>query len=274
MTLGQVLELLKHDDVVNMDTRTVVSCMPGVAWASADGGRDRPGSDAFADAVLHSFDADTPARHSMGEILSWLTEQRSKRVMTQQRVPLSAIALHGWRVSADEIAHADGKYFRVIAVDVRASGREVAAWSQPLLAPREPGLLAFLARPIEGVLHVLVQARFEAGSLYGVEMAPTVHCQPINYDDVPIEARPPYLTNVLTCGRERIRYDAMQSEEGGRFYHATNRYVVVEVEDGFPIDAPDEYRWMTLGQLTSLLTHSSYLNVELRTLIACMRTLA
>ena len=65
------------------------------------------------------------------------------------------------------------------------------------------------------------------------------------------------------------------SEEGGRFHHARNRYLVVEAPDG--VDATAEsasFRWVTLRQLAGLLPHSHYLNVQARSLVACLHSLA
>jgi oxidase EvaA len=132
---------------------------------------------------------------------------------------------------------------------------------------------AFLTKRIGGVLHILVQARVEAGTLDVCELAPTVHCLPTNYRDVSTEHRPPFLDYVLSVDRSRIRYEVLQSEEGGRFYHAQNRYLIVEVEDEFPLTAPAAYQWVTVHQLMSLLRLSNYLNVEARSLVACLNTL-
>jgi oxidase EvaA len=65
----------------------------------------------------------------------------------------------------------------------------------------------------------------------------------------------------------------VHSEEGGRFHHALNRYRVVEVLDSDLPHLPPDFLWVTLGQLSALLRHSNYLNVELRTLITCLHTL-
>ncbi|QWF84532.1 NDP-hexose 2,3-dehydratase family protein [Amycolatopsis sp. CA-230715] len=267
LTLGQIRQLLRLPHVINMDTRTVLSCVP----TTFSGRAPEPTGSGFTADVRRSMSVRARPLHSMREVLSWLTDVRTRRELVQQRVPLHCAAESGWLRTKDEIAHPDGKFFTVVAVDVRSAGREIASWSQPLVAPNESGLLAFLAKRINGVLHVLVQARVDAGSLNVAEMAPTVHCQPGNYADVPEEHRPRYLDEVLAAPASRIRYDAMQSEEGGRFYHAKNRYLVIDAPDGFPDAAPPDYLWMTLNQLSSLLLHSNYLNVELRSLLACIQ---
>lgn len=63
----------------------------------------------------------------------------------------------------------------------------------------------------------------------------------------------------------------MQSEEGGRFHHAGNRYVLMEVGGEFPVDVPGDFLWVTVGQLSALLRHSNYLNIEARTLLSGLR---
>jgi oxidase EvaA len=170
------------------------------------------------------------------------------------------------------IYHRRRTFFDVIGVTVQTRGREVASWSQPLVAPVAHGLCAFLVRPIRGVPHLLVQGRFEGGLLDMAELAPTVQSTPEGHRN-PWDAEQPFLRYVRGVPAHRIRYDTLLSEEGGRFYHAVNRYLLVEVEDGFPLDEPDGYRWVTLGQLTSLAQRSYQVNIQARTLLAAAHSL-
>ncbi|MFG2044491.1 NDP-hexose 2,3-dehydratase family protein [Dactylosporangium sp. NPDC048998] len=272
LTLGQIRELLRLDHTVNMDARTVLSCIPPSLWRPDTDGVRLTADGTFTQAVRRSLATDD-ALHSTREVLSWLTEVRARTELVQQRVPLHEIDSDGWRRTPERIFRDDGRFFEVIGVDVRATMREVVSWQQPLVAPVGPGLLALLAKRIDGVLHALVQARIDAGALNVAELAPTVHCRPGNYANHAEDQRPPFLAYVEAVGPERIRYEAQHSEEGGRFYHAQNRYLVVEVGDDFPIEAPPGYRWLSLHQLCDLLLHSNYLNVELRTLMACIQAL-
>ncbi|MGH3701033.1 MAG: NDP-hexose 2,3-dehydratase family protein [Pseudonocardiaceae bacterium] len=268
LTLAQIRQLLRIPNLVNMDARTVLSCIPPHLDRAG-----RPPRSPFASSLYESTAKGAPGVHGEGDILSWLTEVRAQRELVHQRVPLDQVAEGGWVREADRITHRDGKYFNVIAVDVQATSREVRSWTQPLLAPLGPGLLALLVKQIDGVLHALVEARTDAGMLNVAELAPTVQCQPANYRDVPPEHRPRFLDYVLSAPPSQIRFDVLQSEEGGRFYHAQNRYMIVEVEEDFPLDVSDEYRWLTVNQLGNLLQHSNYLDVELRSCVACLQTL-
>jgi oxidase EvaA len=244
LTLGQIHRLLHESNVVNMDARTVLSLIP-------------------------SFADEGPALHSTEHILSRLTEIKALRELVQTTLPLADV--RQWYRTDTEIGHESGHHFTVIAASVAAANREVKRWTQPLLAPAEQGLAAFLVRRIGGVPHLLAQARSEAGVLDVAELGPTVQCQPGRALSLPPERQPRFLDLVLGARPEQLVYDTVQSEEGGRFHHAGNRYALVEVGDDFPVDVPEEFLWITPGQLAGLLRHSNYLNIEARTLLTSLR---
>ncbi|ONI90748.1 NDP-hexose 2,3-dehydratase [Saccharothrix sp. ALI-22-I] len=260
-TLGEIAGLMTVPDLVNMDARTVLACLPGGGAALA-----RAASDPFTEALVRSADPAAPGVHTIGDVLSWITEVRTR---TDLRVTLGPLAgLPDWTREDGVIAHRDGRFFTVVGVDVRAGGREVGAWSQPMIEPVGTGVIAFLVKEIGGVLHVLTHARTEAGYADVTELAPTVQCVPETYDHLP--TRPRFLDDVLTSSR--VRFDAVLSEEGGRFLGARNRYLVVETDAEVAPDDP-EYRWLTLHQYEELLRHSFYVNIQARSLLLCLRSL-
>ncbi|MFE2760477.1 NDP-hexose 2,3-dehydratase family protein [Streptomyces halstedii] len=268
LTLGQLHRLLAEDDVLNMDARTVLSCLP---FAHADLARELgPPADPFQAALIRSCDPSAGARHPLGAVLSWITEARTRTEVRARRVPLAG--LPGWHRTPERISHESGAFFDVIGVRVEAGGREVARWSQPMIEPHGTGVVAFLTRSIDGVLHVLMNARVEAGYMDVAELAPTVQCTPASYAHLPSSARPRYLDAVEEADPARVRFRSLLSEEGGRFHHARNRYLIVDTDLDVPADDPD-YRWMTVHQLVELLRHSHYLNIQARSLVACLQSL-
>jgi oxidase EvaA len=228
LPLRLVYQLLKVDNLVNMDSRTVLSCMP----------------------LAEHEDAASPASalHSTAEILSWFTEAKTWCDWHARLIPLNKV--DGWSTTADEI---------------------VARWTQPLLEPRGKGLAIFVAKPINGVLHLLVQARPETGLLDLVEIGPTIQLSP-GEEVSTIEN--PLLEKMASGQLGRTRYAAVLSEEGGRFFHALADYRIVEVDEDFPVETPPNYCWMTVPQLTDLLRHGHYVNIEARSLLACLRSLS
>ncbi len=247
LTLGQLYELLKVDNLVSMDARTVLSCLP------AGSGDDQRGL------------------HTTTDVLSWITAQQADREVRAARIPLSDVK--SWYRTDWELRHELGLYFSVIGVNVEANSREVSAWSQPLLEPHGLGYSVLLVKRFDGILHGLFNARVEPGYLNIVELAPTVQCTPRNYDHLLPPSRPPFLELVRGDPPGRVLFDAELSEEGGRFYHARSRYLIIEVDDDLAaVDRPG-FRWLTLPQITALLRHPHYVNVQARTLVACLRAL-
>lgn len=248
LSLAEIRRLLRIDDLVSMDSRSVLACMP--------------------------FEAEPPVQPSSPHgsttesLLSWITAARSRIEVRTDRLPLTE--LQNWRCGPASITHESGRFFDVIGVRVEAAGREVGEWSQPMLAAHGAGLVAFLVTRFDGVPHVLVQQRAEPGFVDVVELGPTVQCTPRNYDYLPPDARPLFLDEVLTAEPGRIKFDVTLSDEGGRLFHTRNRHLIVETDER--PDHPD-FRWVTLSQLSVLIRHSHYVNMEARSLLACLHEL-
>ncbi|RKS68183.1 oxidase EvaA [Actinomadura pelletieri DSM 43383] len=270
LPLPEVLRLLSVEDLVNMDSRTVLGCLPRdllPAWSLARA--DLGSVDAFGAALRRSYGAagrPLSAVTSQRELETWLLDAKSRGRWETRLIPLSEAS--GCDRDRDAITVGDVP-FRIIAVRVRAGSREVTQWSQPMLEPHEQRRAAFLARSTRGILHLLVQARFEPGLLAKVELAPTV----LLPSPDALAGPAPFLHQVVSADPARIRFDASLSEEGGRFYHARTRYQVIEVGEDFPLEVPESHAWMTVHQLMELVRHGQYLNVEARTLLACLHGL-
>jgi oxidase EvaA len=244
LTLGEIFRLLRLPHLVNMDARTVLSCLPippakpaGAPW--------------------------TP----MPEVRGWLTERKAAYALSTRQIGLDSV--QGWHRDEYEVAHDEGRYFSIVGVRVSASNREVAGWCQPLLQPRGAGLAAMVVRTIGGTLHLLVRADVRPGYRDVVEIGPTVQCTPDNFAGLPAAERPDYLDLVLS-DRVRRRLDVLQAEEGGRFHHALTRHLVVESDD-VPLATHPDFLWVTPSQLANLARHSYQVNIEARSLTLCMR---
>ncbi len=250
LPLAEVRALLRSDDLISMDLRSVLACLP------VGGGRlvTRPGSPC--------------GPTTTDEVLSWITAARSRIQVSTDKVALTQLG--GWRREADGIVHESGRFFDVIGVRVRASGREVGEWAQPMIAAHGIGVVAFLAARFEGELHVLVHQRAEPGFVDVVELGPTVQCTERNYDLLPDAARPLFLDEVLSARPDRILFDVTLSDEGGRLFHTRNRHLLIETDER--PEHPD-FRWMTPAQLSVLLRHSHYVTMQARSLLACLHAL-
>lgn len=250
LTLGQVQRQLRIDHRVNMDARTVLSCLPAPGT----------GSD------VHT---DSGGAHSGTEVLSWITGNQARYDVNTTLVGLDEV--EDWHRTDWSISHEQEIFFTVKAVDVHANSREVSGWSQPLIEPHGVGVVALLVKRINGVLHALLRARIEPGYVDVIELAPTVQGTPENHAQIDDPVRRQMLEVERRTRDDKVLFDAEMSEEGGRFYQSRSRYQIIEVGPDYPDQEPPGFCWMTLPQLTRLLQHRHYLNVQARSLIACLR---
>lgn len=264
MTLGQIKELMRYDNLVNMDTRTVLSGLQLSDYVTP-----LDGLSSLSDFGRGLFLSST-TNHSlipMSNHLSWLTNLKASYDLLVTQCPVNDMP--GWERTDWEISRPDGKYFKVIGVNVTISNREVTSWCQPLVQPMQQGLCAFVIKKIHGIFHFLVQAKLECGNFDVMELAPTVQCLtgivPENK-----KLRPSFYDYVLNARPEQVVFDAIQSEEGGRFYHEQNRNLIVVADDDFPLQLPPRYTWMTLRQIYSFLRFNNYLNIQARSLISVL----
>ena len=264
MTLRQIKELMCIDNIVNMDTRTVIS---GIDLSKSE-------LTLNSNDIITQFGMDMllsgstmQGLHTMNNQLSWLTNLKSKYDLFITAKPLNN--LDSWNVTDLEISRYDKNFFRVIGVNVSIANREVSSWCQPLVQPMQHGICALIIKKINEVYHVLMQAKLECGNYDIMELAPTLQC--LTGDLFKSKNKPHFLDYILSANKATIISDVMQSEEGGRFYHEQNRNIIIEVGDEFPIEVPDLYHWMTLGQINEFLRFNNFVNIQARSLLAALQ---
>jgi oxidase EvaA len=271
LTLGQIIDLLALDNIVNMDSRTVLSCIRYAGATVCSSFANAPGlpETSFRREVLDSAMADLEAAwNNFDSLIRWITYLKTHFEFQVGLVPLNQVK--GWRRDDAELRHESGRFFSVIGVSVTASSREVHSWQQPLIESAKGGLLCFVCQKKENVLHFLVQGRVEPGNFDGVELAPTLQCTPANYDRDRPEHFPPFYELIVNAKPEQVRYSSLQSEEGGRFYHDENRYLIIEIEPDMELDLPENYNWMTLRQMKEFIRFNNFFNIEARGLVSCL----
>tara|TARA_B100001057_G_scaffold498883_1_gene607498 strand:- start:11321 stop:12694 length:1374 start_codon:yes stop_codon:yes gene_type:complete len=258
LTLGQIKKLMQKDNLVNMDTRTVISGIPFEFFVDLDTSLGD-----YELGMLNSANTNLKTKYSFDEIIKWITVLKCHYEISIKSVSIFDII--NWQITDDEIRHIDNKYFKVIAAQVEISNREVTNWTQPLVKPLQDGIIAFIVKKINGIYHFLVQAKLECGNFDIIEMAPTVQCITGSYSN---SSDVPYLNYVLNAPSIQIRFDTLQSEEGGRFFREQNRSMIIEASEDFSIEVPENYTWLTLNQLNYFIKFNNYVNIQARSLIS------
>lgn len=269
-TLGQLKQLIRQDNLVNMDTRTVIAGIPFGSYGTATLAffTSLSKSHRINECLLNSTLNNEIYLNDFNQITSWMTGLKARYELSVTSKPLKSMT--DWGFNGTSISHKDNKYFSVIGVNVQIGNREVVNWDQPMIKPAQEGLIAFIVKPINGVYHFLVQAKLEAGNFDVIELAPTVQCLTGNYRTGFNEYSVQFINDVLQARSENIWYSALQSEEGGRFFKEQNRNMIIEVGSEFPIDVPEKYCWMTLNQLSNLIVFNNYLNIAARSLVSAI----
>jgi oxidase EvaA len=125
-----------------------------------------------------------------------------------------------------------------------------------------------VTQKVGGVLHFLIRACFYPGNLKMFELGSTV-----SRSDYVAQFKTPVAPQFLDLfhdpSPDAVRFSSVQSEEGGRFFHYQNRYMILELPEGTVQTVPEEFMWMTLGQIQELMPHG-YFNIEARNLLACL----
>ena len=274
LTLRQIKDLMCYDNVVNMDTRSVIasaavgcqdSSLDIISYLLYEQNINLSKKDCKHKSGLLYSSLSKNSLHTIEEIICFLTSLKSSYDLEIKNIRLDKLS--SWVMDEMKIYHQEGKYFKVIAVDVEIGDREVVKWSQPMVKPVQQGLCAFLAKEINGILHIAIQAKIESGNRDIVEFAPTVQSMTGDYRNSKY-GQLPFLNEVLNAAPENIVFDALQSEEGGRFYQDQNRYLMVMADQNLPNKLPENYIWMTLNQLQHFIKYNNFLNIQTRSLMA------
>ena len=174
VTLGQLKTLTALDNHVNMEARSILSCIPMLTNSNLlENIQTQFPLNEFNQKLLSSVFEKNKAHHTKEEILQWMTEYKSNLYIRNSYLPLGCID-DGWENNGYEITHNSKKFFSILAVAVEAPNREVSKWTQPLINSLNPSINGWICRTINDVLHFLVKIRLEPGSIDLAELSPTV----------------------------------------------------------------------------------------------------
>lgn len=270
LTLGQIKELLTYDNLVNMDTRTVISGIPyGDLNTLNEIGILNQSN--YETSLLRSELGGNNPLHNIETIISWITKHKAFAELEVEKIALNSIS--DWTKDDTSIRHKTHKYFSVIAVKAEIGNREVQSWTQPLIKSVQDGIIAFIIKKINGVYHFLIQAKLESGNFDIIELAPSIQCLTGNYRKGENEYRVDFIDYALNPEQNNaiVKYSTFQSEEGGRFFKEQNKNMIIEVGDDFDINVPDKYIWMTLNQIKTFIKFNNYLNIQARSLLSAIK---
>lgn len=198
--------------------------------------------------------------------LEWVMKQQQKFSNTHI-VPLKE--LQNWIITESEISQNDSQLHRIIQIKVETNAREISSWDQPIIDTYEEEEITLVGKMRDGQLELLVQCVSEPGLWLQKGISATFHQSPVKT----LNDNSTYIKEWLHAGKDLwVREKVVKnSEEGGRFYKDENIHSLIIVDEHFPeITLPDNYMWMTLGDIRALLTKEYILTNELRSVLCLL----
>ena len=118
VSLGQIKELLRYPNVVNMDSRTVISCIKFGSYSEhslklLDAVKNMSGINSTKpDSFMYSVLSADNHLHDLQDIIQWITSLKFKYELDVKTIGISN--MNHWFFDGNTIYHKDYKYFDVI----------------------------------------------------------------------------------------------------------------------------------------------------------------
>jgi len=266
MTLGQIKKLMDINNLVNMDTRTVLSGIPFIT-EHIDNKMKSDLYGLFKDKALYHSIFSTSQCEDLTKVYQLVNDYKMFRDVTVTTVPLNQLV--GWKVDEYGVTCKTQADFMVRFYDIEIDGREVQHWSQPLFKAIGMATFGLLTKTDQGVRKFLIKLKDEIGSFDKVELGPTIQWEPTHYlyEDDEVEK----LFRKRMENKEGILIGTILSEEGGRFYHEQNYNYIIEINENDLTVVPDNYFWVSFSTLNYLVQVNNCLNIQLRNLLSLIK---
>lgn len=263
MTLGQIKKIMTYDNLVNMDTRTVLSCIP-FSFDGIDEGEEEKIKELFDDKALYeSVFSDN--KKEIHQLFNRLNDYKMYHDVKASFVPLKS--LKDWDFNENEIICKHPYDFKIVYCSISIEGREVRNWEQPLVEAIGKAVFGIYTKVFDGKRKFLVKLKHEIGCFDSVELAPVVQMEPSNPRNVLDDVEKGLLDRYARG--EGIIKNVILSEEGGRFYHEENHNVIIELDEDIT-DLPDDYMWVEYSTLNNMVQFNNVLNIQLRNLLSLL----
>jgi len=263
MTLGQIKQLMKIDNIVNMDTRTVLSCIP---FSMVDIENDNNIEGLFTDKHLYQSIFGNRDSNQLTNVFHYINNYKMYDKTNVKIVPL--YSLNNWSMRNNEFTCNVRNNFKVIFCDISIEGREVKHWTQPLFEATGIAMFGLFVCNDDGAKKFLVHAQPEIGCFDKIELGPTIQLE-ANYDINDADE----VIKLFLCkigDKNSVKYNVVLSEEGGRFYHEQNRNIILEIKKDELYNIPSGYFWMDYKNLNTLVQVNNCLNIQLRNLLSLL----
>lgn len=234
LTKKEIKELLKKNNLLNMDTLSVLSCIIKKEF----------------NAVSHNKNIEINNKISVFNKLN------------NQKISLTNLAnLKGWKYHNKKIINLNKEYFSIIGIRTVTNSREIKSWDQPIIREYHNGIVGFIVKKIHNSLHYYMQIVKEPG--YKKPLLTGTICVKDfgikNYKDN-------FFIKILNQrNKSKILFNKNLSEEGGRFFHKQNQNIIIEIKNEIKIIEKKNFMWLSHNQIVDLIKKGT-ISIEARNL--------
>jgi len=234
LTLRQIARLISRDNLIHACARSILAALLT--------------SEEMDIAPVGKGKGTAGIGGSIAETVQWLDDRKACNHIMVKRCALSG--LKEWGMDRDgTFSHEEGRFFRVIGIEVESGKREVSSWSQPILDNPGSGIIGLLTKVKKGERYFLIQAKVELGNRGIVQMGPTVQFTPGNYLGNAKLPKPFLFDEFYRNKNFPVLCESMQSEEGARFFHEAHLHRILTLPEGAELDVPPDFRWISQSDL-------------------------
>lgn len=250
LTARQIAGLMARDNLVHACTRSILSSLVIDGEESGSRGISSRGG-------------------SIRDTVQWLDDRKAANHFLVARRPLSG--LKEWGMDRDgTFSHEEGRFFRVIGLEVESGSREIASWQQPILDNPGTGVIGLLARMKDGERFFLMQAKAEPGNRSLVQLGPTVQFTPGNYIGNARLPKPFLFDEFRSQDSFPLVLESLQSEEGARFFREAHHHRVLELPPGVEPELPPDFRWLSQSELRFFVHMGEMVNSCARSVLSLL----
>ncbi len=264
MTLGQIKQLMQYDNLVNMDTRTVISCIPfslrDISYKELSHIKNLFTQESFFNSVFFgNYGKD------INKIYQYINEIK---MLDKSKIKLVDLySLKDWKFDDQGEFYSPAGEFRIVFCNIEIEGREVRRWEQPLFEAEGQSIFGLVYCIENGCNQYLIQTKSEVGCFDKIEIGPSIQLGPHETSNNTVD------TLFLQRYSQGIgvEFSGLFSEEGGRFYQEQNRNVLMRInKEDLPDPLPEGYFWADFQTLNILIQFNNCLNIQLRNLLSIL----
>ena len=216
--------------------------------------------------IIKSWKETKSCVNSTDKLLKWINELNSTTYVNIKECSINDGNMWFYDDYNGEVLNRKRSFFSIRGMRYFVDNEYIL--EQPIIVQPEIGYLGIICKKINGILHFLMQAKIEPGNVNCVQISPTIQATKSNFTRAHGGKMPLYFDWFEHSEKHYVIYDQIQSEQSARFYKKRNRNIIILIDEDEEIEMFPNFKWMTLGQIKTLMDYDNLVNMDTRTVLS------